>query len=207
MIPVDTLARVSGIWWITGNLCHSLMFLLVIITWTLVTQPPTTCQLPPCNLLWTSLQYFKTINTRITITYLETWSGRNLVDLGRNQPISTALINFYGYVGENLNDFHKDTSHLITWVQETKEEGLKEIVNGQILGSYNQSTWLCERLKCLLLIRLLSYDLKCEWRWFFLGDTKVVEVRFQAYRKYEQETTGWKPTYQIPAVTSLMQNL
>ncbi|XP_042884522.1 disintegrin and metalloproteinase domain-containing protein unc-71-like [Penaeus japonicus] len=61
--------------------------------------------------------YFKTINTRITITYLETWSGRNLVDLGRNQPISTSLINFYGYVGENLVDFHKDTSHLITGEQ------------------------------------------------------------------------------------------
>ncbi|XP_071515149.1 disintegrin and metalloproteinase domain-containing protein unc-71 isoform X3 [Panulirus ornatus] len=58
--------------------------------------------------------YFKTINTRITITYLETWSGRNLIDLGRNQPISTALINFYGYVGDNLDKFHKDTSHLIT---------------------------------------------------------------------------------------------
>ncbi|XP_042243207.1 disintegrin and metalloproteinase domain-containing protein 23-like isoform X7 [Homarus americanus] len=61
--------------------------------------------------------YFKTINTRITITYLETWSGRNLIDLGRNQPISTALINFYGYVGENLSEFHKDTSHLITGEQ------------------------------------------------------------------------------------------
>ncbi|KAK4293306.1 hypothetical protein Pmani_033983, partial [Petrolisthes manimaculis] len=61
--------------------------------------------------------YFKTINTRITITYLETWSSRNLIDLGRNQPISTALINFYGYVGDNLNEYHKDTSHLITGEQ------------------------------------------------------------------------------------------
>ncbi|XP_069167754.1 disintegrin and metalloproteinase domain-containing protein 23 isoform X6 [Procambarus clarkii] len=69
--------------------------------------------------------YFKTINTRITITYLETWSGRNLVDFGRNQPIFSALINFYGYVGEKLNDFHKDTSHLITGEQfQSGESGM-----------------------------------------------------------------------------------
>ncbi|XP_045138009.1 disintegrin and metalloproteinase domain-containing protein 23-like isoform X4 [Portunus trituberculatus] len=69
--------------------------------------------------------YFKTINTRITITYLETWSGRNLIDLGRNQPISTAVINFYSYVGENLNEFQKDTSHLITGEQfEGGESGM-----------------------------------------------------------------------------------
>ncbi|KAK8753210.1 hypothetical protein OTU49_003283, partial [Cherax quadricarinatus] len=69
--------------------------------------------------------YFKTINTRITITYLETWSGRNLVDLGRNHPIATALINFYNYVGEKLNDFHKDTSHLITGEQfQSGESGM-----------------------------------------------------------------------------------
>ncbi|XP_066955429.1 disintegrin and metalloproteinase domain-containing protein unc-71-like isoform X20 [Macrobrachium rosenbergii] len=69
--------------------------------------------------------YFKNINTRISITYLETWAGRNMIDLGRNQPISTSLINFYVYVGDNLHEFHKDTAHLITGEQfQSGESGM-----------------------------------------------------------------------------------
>ncbi|KAB7500812.1 Disintegrin and metalloproteinase domain-containing protein 15, partial [Armadillidium nasatum] len=38
--------------------------------------------------------YFKTINTRITISYLESWSGGNLIELDKRPPISMALIRF-----------------------------------------------------------------------------------------------------------------
>ena len=62
-------------------------------------------------------QYLKTINTRLTITYLETWSGRNVFMLDNHQPISNSLKLFSDHVAQHHLTEPKDTSHIITLVR------------------------------------------------------------------------------------------
>ena len=60
------------------------------------------------------LQYFKTIYTRLTITYLETWNGRNRINLDKKPAIHSALISFYESVGRSSLPNSKDTAQLLT---------------------------------------------------------------------------------------------
>ncbi|KAF2368825.1 EGF-like domain extracellular [Trinorchestia longiramus] len=69
--------------------------------------------------------YLKTINTRLTITYLETWSGSNLFMLNKHQPISNSLKLFSDHIQQHHINDPKDTSHIITGEKfESGESGM-----------------------------------------------------------------------------------
>ncbi|XP_026479957.1 uncharacterized protein LOC113386392 [Ctenocephalides felis] len=58
--------------------------------------------------------YFRTLNTRVSVVYVETWQGSDQAVLDRNQDISRALYNFNDYTSRNLYKVEKDTTQLLT---------------------------------------------------------------------------------------------
>lgn len=62
------------------------------------------------------IQYFRTINTRVSVVYIETWQGANQALIDKNKEISTALLNFNEYSAKSLFNIGKDTAQLLTWV-------------------------------------------------------------------------------------------
>lgn len=46
--------------------------------------------------------YFRTLNTRVSVVYIETWQGGNQVTIDRSQDISRALANFNDYTSRKL---------------------------------------------------------------------------------------------------------
>lgn len=58
--------------------------------------------------------YFKTLNTRVSVVYVETWQGGNQAQLPRNEDISRSLLNFNDYTSRKLFTVDKDTSQLLT---------------------------------------------------------------------------------------------
>lgn len=65
-------------------------------------------------LLFQSTQYFRTINTRVSVVYIETWQGANQALIDKNKEISTALLNFNEYSSHALFNIGKDTAQLLT---------------------------------------------------------------------------------------------
>lgn len=63
------------------------------------------------------LQYYRALNTRISIVYIETWQSVNKVTIDKNQDISRALLNFNDYTSRKMFKIDKDTSQLLTWVK------------------------------------------------------------------------------------------
>jgi len=66
------------------------------------------------HLLFLSTQYFRTINTRVSVVYIETWQGANQALIDKNKEISTALLNFNEYSSHALFNIGKDTAQLLT---------------------------------------------------------------------------------------------
>lgn len=58
--------------------------------------------------------YFRTLNTRVSVVYIETWQGGNQVQIDRTQDIGRALSNFNDYTSRNLFKVDKDTTQLLT---------------------------------------------------------------------------------------------
>ncbi|XP_060833898.1 disintegrin and metalloproteinase domain-containing protein unc-71 isoform X4 [Rhopalosiphum padi] len=58
--------------------------------------------------------YFRTINTRVSVVYIETWQGANQALIDKNKEISTALLNFNEYSSHALFNIGKDTAQLLT---------------------------------------------------------------------------------------------
>ncbi|KAK9754756.1 Disintegrin [Popillia japonica] len=68
--------------------------------------------------------YFRTLNTRVSVVYVETWQGGNQAQIDRNQDIGKALTNFNSYLTTltNFNSYltrkmfkvDKDTTQLLT---------------------------------------------------------------------------------------------
>ncbi|KAK9501700.1 hypothetical protein O3M35_012376 [Rhynocoris fuscipes] len=58
--------------------------------------------------------YFRTLNTRVSVVYIETWQGANQVLIDKTQDISRALMNFNDYTSRNLFHIEKDTAQLLT---------------------------------------------------------------------------------------------
>ncbi|KAF2904688.1 hypothetical protein ILUMI_01494, partial [Ignelater luminosus] len=58
--------------------------------------------------------YFRTLNTRVSVVYIETWQGGNQVQIDRTQDISRALSNFNDYTSRKLFKVDKDTTQLLT---------------------------------------------------------------------------------------------
>ncbi|XP_078041038.1 disintegrin and metalloproteinase domain-containing protein mind-meld isoform X3 [Augochlora pura] len=58
--------------------------------------------------------YFRTLNTRVSVTYIETWQEKNKADIVENMEIDTALRIFNDYTTRHLYDVSKDTTQLLT---------------------------------------------------------------------------------------------
>ncbi|XP_050432862.1 disintegrin and metalloproteinase domain-containing protein unc-71 isoform X2 [Adelges cooleyi] len=58
--------------------------------------------------------YFRTINTRVSVVYIETWQGANQTPIDKNQEISAALLNFNEYSTRGLFNIGKDTAQLLS---------------------------------------------------------------------------------------------
>ena len=66
------------------------------------------------NFVRFSCKYFRTLNTRVSVVYIETWQGANQATIDRNQDISKALLNFNDYTTRKLYRIDKDTAQLLT---------------------------------------------------------------------------------------------
>jgi len=72
-------------------------------------------------------QYFRTLNTRVSVVYIETWQGTNQAPIDKSEDISRALLNFNDYTSRKLFKVDKDTTQLLTWVHNSVfEQILKE---------------------------------------------------------------------------------
>ncbi|RZF34710.1 hypothetical protein LSTR_LSTR012464 [Laodelphax striatellus] len=60
------------------------------------------------------LSYFRTMNTRVSVVYIETWQGSNQAAIDKSQDINMALLNFKDYTQRHLFRFDKDTTQLLT---------------------------------------------------------------------------------------------
>ncbi|KAF0298579.1 Disintegrin and metalloproteinase domain-containing protein 19 [Amphibalanus amphitrite] len=59
-------------------------------------------------------QYYKTLNTRISLVYIETWSAENQATVSPAEEIQQALLNFKDYGSRKLFQISRDTTHLLT---------------------------------------------------------------------------------------------
>ncbi|XP_058810259.1 disintegrin and metalloproteinase domain-containing protein 11 [Phymastichus coffea] len=57
--------------------------------------------------------YFRTLNTRVSVVYIETWQGGNQITVDKNTDISRALLNFDDYKTRMFQTTH-DTAQLLT---------------------------------------------------------------------------------------------
>ncbi|XP_017784808.1 PREDICTED: disintegrin and metalloproteinase domain-containing protein 11 isoform X2 [Nicrophorus vespilloides] len=58
--------------------------------------------------------YFRTLNTRVSVVYVETWQGGNQAQIDRSQDIGRGLSNFNDYTSRKLFKIDKDTTQLLT---------------------------------------------------------------------------------------------
>lgn len=60
--------------------------------------------------------YFRTLNTRVSVVYIETWQGGNQVQIDRTQDIGRALSNFNDYTSRSLFKIDKVTISLFIFI-------------------------------------------------------------------------------------------
>lgn len=60
------------------------------------------------------LQYFRTLNTRVSVVYIETWQGQNQAQIESGKDISKAISSFNDYTSRKLFKIDKDTTQLLT---------------------------------------------------------------------------------------------
>ncbi|XP_032686747.1 disintegrin and metalloproteinase domain-containing protein 12 isoform X5 [Odontomachus brunneus] len=58
--------------------------------------------------------YFRTINTRVSVVYIETWKGSNQAQIDKGMDIDLALLNFNDYVMRRMYQSSQDTTQLLT---------------------------------------------------------------------------------------------
>lgn len=58
--------------------------------------------------------YYKTLNTRVSVVYIETWQGGDQIVINRSQGIDVALTSFNDYTKRTLYKVDKDTTQLLT---------------------------------------------------------------------------------------------
>lgn len=68
------------------------------------------------NVFPLSSQYFRTLNTRVSVIYIETWQGMNQADIGAGMDISLALLNLNDYTMRRMFHVPHDTTQLLTYV-------------------------------------------------------------------------------------------
>ncbi|XP_076651871.1 disintegrin and metalloproteinase domain-containing protein mind-meld isoform X4 [Halictus rubicundus] len=58
--------------------------------------------------------YFRTLNTRVSVTYIETWQGVNKANISEGMDINQALSNLNAYKIRNILQVEHDTTQLLT---------------------------------------------------------------------------------------------
>uniref|UniRef100_A0A336MZJ4 CSON003544 protein n=1 Tax=Culicoides sonorensis TaxID=179676 RepID=A0A336MZJ4_CULSO len=58
--------------------------------------------------------YFRTLNTRVSVVYIETWQGQNQAQIDGGKDISKAISSFNDYTSRKLFKIDKDTTQLLT---------------------------------------------------------------------------------------------
>lgn len=85
--------------------------------------------------------YFRTLNTRVSVVYIETWQGSNQAQILKTEDISRSLLNFNDYTSRKLFKIDKDTTQLLTyvyfvyWLSFYQLYNHKSFVTSQILDS------------------------------------------------------------------------
>lgn len=59
-------------------------------------------------------QYFRTLNTRVSLVYIESWQSADQADIERKQDITRAIQKFSDYTARKLFKIEKDTTQLLT---------------------------------------------------------------------------------------------
>lgn len=68
----------------------------------------------PLLFVFSSFQYFRTLNTRVSVVYIETWGGGNQAQIDGSKDIGKAISNFNEYTTRNLVKIDKDTTQLLS---------------------------------------------------------------------------------------------
>ncbi|KAK1123325.1 hypothetical protein K0M31_008943 [Melipona bicolor] len=58
--------------------------------------------------------YFRTLNTRVSVIYIETWQGKNQADITAGMDIGVALLNLNDYAMRRMFQVSHDTTQLLT---------------------------------------------------------------------------------------------
>ncbi|XP_048479376.1 disintegrin and metalloproteinase domain-containing protein 11 isoform X5 [Plutella xylostella] len=58
--------------------------------------------------------YFRTLNTRVSLVYIESWQGADQADIDRKQDVTRAILKFNDYTARKLFKIEKDTTQLLT---------------------------------------------------------------------------------------------
>ncbi|XP_075969090.1 disintegrin and metalloproteinase domain-containing protein mind-meld isoform X4 [Anticarsia gemmatalis] len=58
--------------------------------------------------------YFRTLNTRVSLVYIESWQSADQADIDRKQDITRAIHKFSDYTARKLFKIEKDTTQLLT---------------------------------------------------------------------------------------------
>ncbi|XP_076377690.1 disintegrin and metalloproteinase domain-containing protein mind-meld isoform X7 [Megalopta genalis] len=92
--------------------------------------------------------YFRTLNTRVSVTYIETWQEKNKANIVENMEIGTALKIFNDYTTRHLYDVSKDTTQLLTGKSFSNDES----------GDATSST-ICKKESVGISVDVNSYEL------------------------------------------------
>lgn len=90
------------------------LFFLWHFSWYSIKIFISSLSLPSCTPSSHRCQYFRTLNTRVSVVYVETWGGANQAQIDGSKDISKAISNFNDYTSRNLFKIDKDTTQLLT---------------------------------------------------------------------------------------------
>ncbi|KAI4494456.1 hypothetical protein M0802_008948 [Mischocyttarus mexicanus] len=58
--------------------------------------------------------YFRTLNTRVSVIYIETWQGGNQAEINKDMDIGAAMVKFHDYMFRTIYNIGQDTTQLLT---------------------------------------------------------------------------------------------